>query len=56
MVKLKGEDAILDLRKLGIGQGSMGPVVTEIMGFLDRFEQVDLSYNRIDALLGEALV
>jgi hypothetical protein len=56
VVKLKGEDAILDLRKLGIGQGSMGPVVTEIMGFLDRFEQVDLSYNRIDALLGEALV
>jgi hypothetical protein len=56
VVKLKGEDAILDLRKLGIGQGSMGPVVAEIMGFLDRFEQVDLSYNRIDALLGEALV
>lgn len=56
VVKLKGEDAILDLRKLGIGQGSMGPVVTEIMGFLDRFDQVDLSCNRIDALLGEALV
>ena len=27
VVKLKGEDAILDLRKLGLGQGSMGPVV-----------------------------
>jgi hypothetical protein len=51
VVKLKGEDAILDLRKLGIGQGSMGPVVAEIMTFLDRFDQVDLSYNRIDALL-----
>ncbi len=28
VVKLKGEEAILDLRKLGIGQGTMGPVVT----------------------------
>jgi hypothetical protein len=34
----------------------MGPVVTEIMNYLGKFEQVDLSYNRIDVLLGEALI
>ena len=28
LVKMKGEEAILDLKKLGIGQGSMGPVVS----------------------------
>jgi hypothetical protein len=34
VIKIKGEDTILDLKKLGIGQGSMGPVVTEIMNYL----------------------
>jgi len=34
IVKLKGEEAILDLNKLGIGQGTMGPVVTEIVNYL----------------------
>jgi len=42
----------LDLKKLGIGQGSMGPAVVEIINFLPHFETIDLSYNRIDAILG----
>lgn len=37
IVKLKGEEAILDLKKLGIGQGSMGPAVIEIINYLPHF-------------------
>ena len=51
VVKLKGSDAMLDLRKLGLGQGSMGPVIAELMNYMGKFESVDLSYNRIDRLL-----
>ena len=38
LVKMKGEEAILDLKKLGIGQGSMGPVVSEIVSSLGHFQ------------------
>lgn len=38
VVKLRGEEAILDLRKLGLGQGSMGPVIAELVEYLDKFE------------------
>jgi hypothetical protein len=34
----------------------MGPVVIEIMNYLGHFEEVDLSYNRIDAILGESII
>jgi hypothetical protein len=48
LVKMKGEEAILDLKKLGIGQGSMGPVVSDILDCLQQFQEIDLSFNRID--------
>lgn len=56
IVKMKGHEAILDLKKFGLGQGSMGPVVIEILNHLHHFEEVDLSYNRIDAILGESII
>lgn len=52
LVKLKGKQAMLDLKKLGLGQGSMGPVIVQIVNYLEYFQEVDLSYNRIDGLLG----
>lgn len=47
---------MLDLRKLALGQGLLGPLVGELLQFLDRFEQVDLSYNRIDPTLAETFI
>jgi hypothetical protein len=37
LVKLRGEEAMLDLRKLALGQGLLGPLVGELLQFLDRF-------------------
>lgn len=34
----------------------MGPVVAEIIIYLDRFEEVNLSGNRIDGYLGEQFI
>jgi hypothetical protein len=34
VIKLKGSHAILNLRKLGLGQGKMGPVITDIMNYI----------------------
>lgn len=48
LIKVKGSHAILDLKKLGLGQGSMGTVVAELIGLMGNFQYVDLSSNRID--------
>lgn len=56
LVKMKGQEAILDLRKLGIGQGSLGPVVSQILMELHHFQEIDFSYNRIDSTMSEAIV
>ena len=56
LVKMKGEEAILDLKKLGIGQGTMGPVVSEIVSYLGHFEQIDFSYNCIDSAMAESII
>jgi hypothetical protein len=56
LVKMKGEDAILDLNKLGLGHGSMGPFVSELLNHLNKFEQIDLSYNRIDSIMAETII
>ena len=56
LIKLKGSEAALDLRQLGLGQGSLGPVISELIEYVGDFESVDLSNNRIDRLLSESLI
>jgi hypothetical protein len=45
IIKLKGDNAILDLRNCGIGRGPTGRIVSELVGQLGHFESIDLSFN-----------
>lgn len=56
MIKLKGEEAILDLKNCGLGSGLSIKAVAEIIEKVKVFEEVDLSYNNIHADLCDLII
>lgn len=47
IIKLKGSEAILDLRNCGLGRGVGARIISELVSHLDNFESIDLSYNEL---------
>jgi hypothetical protein len=47
IIKLKGNDAILDLRNCGLGKSSGARIISELVSQLDNFQSIDLSFNEI---------
>lgn len=56
IIKLRGSDAILDLRNCGIGKGPTGRIVSELVSQLGQFEEIDLSFNEITQDAVEVLI
>jgi len=56
IIKLRGSDAILDLRNCGLGRGAGARIISELVSHLDNFESIDLSYNELGQDSVEQLV
>jgi Ran GTPase-activating protein (RanGAP) involved in mRNA processing and transport len=48
IIKLRGSEAILDLKNCGLGKGAGGKIISELVRKMDKFESVDLSFNDIN--------
>lgn len=47
IIKLRGSEAILDLKNCGLGRGAGVRIISELVSQLDNFESIDLSYNEL---------
>lgn len=56
VIKLKGEEAILDLKNCGLGNGVSIKAVAQIIEKVKVFEEIDLSYNNIQADLCDLII
>jgi hypothetical protein len=56
VVKLKGEEAMLDLRNCALGSGVSIRAIAEIIEKVDIFQEIDLSYNQLTADLADLIV
>lgn len=56
VIKLKGAEAILDLKNCGLGGGISIKAISEIIQKVRIFEEIDLSYNKITADLTDFII
>ena len=47
IIKIKGNEAVLDLKQIGLGQSISIKAISDILGKLKYFETINLSHNNI---------